>query len=151
MTQKQAILSLLLALLSYFNSSAQNSADDMAAKFFDIYKTYGSDKAIDYIYSTNKYSSENLEGVDEVKGSLRKALTLYGNYWGYDLITKKMAGENFVMMTFLVKYDRVPITFRLLFYKPHDKWQVQNFKFDNKMDDELEEASKAIKFKSNLE
>ena len=53
------------------------------------------------------------------------------------------------MLTFLVRHDRDPLTFRIVFYKPHVAWQVQNFKFDNKMDDELEEASKGYRLKEN--
>jgi hypothetical protein len=109
------------------------------------------DKAIDYIFSTNKYATNSQEGIDELKRSLKKTSTSAGAFWGYELLSKKSAGQGFIMLTFFVKYDRDPLTFRILFYKPHDSWQLQNFKFDNKMDEELEEASKAYRFKENYD
>ena len=149
MRTKALLLSLLLSLLACKISFAQNSPDDIVNKFFDLYKKDGSDKAIDYIFATNKYAQDSQEAIDQLKSNLKKTLTIDGPFWGYELLTKKRAGENFIMLTFLVRHDRDPLTFRIVFYKPHETWQVQNFKFDNKMDDELEEASKGYRFKEN--
>jgi hypothetical protein len=147
MSSKVLLLSLVLFILTYQISVAQNSPEEMVNKFFDLYKKNGSDKAIDYLFATNKYAKDNQEAIDQLKSNLKNILAVDGPFWGYDLLLKKMAGENFVMLTLLVKHDRDPLTFRIVFYKPHNEWQVQNFKFDNKMDDELEEASKGYRIK----
>mgnify|MGYP001206608951 CR=1 FL=1 len=141
------IKTLLLSLLSWLFCSisyAQSTPNDIVNKFFELYKKEGSDKAIDYIFATNKYAKESIEAIGQLKDNLKKTLTIEGVFWGYELLTTKRAGQNFIMLTFLVKHERDPLTFRIVFYKPNDKWQVQNFKFDNKMDEELEEASKNI-------
>jgi len=124
---------------------AQSTPDEIANKFFQLYQSKGSDDAVEYIFSTNKYAANSQDAIDELKRNLKRASMSYGKFWGYELIVKKPAGRDFLMMTFLVKHDRDPLTFRILFYKPNEIWQVQNFKFDNKMDEELEEASKATK------
>ena len=147
---RKILFSLLLSSLTYI-SFAQNSPEDIINKFFDLYKKDGSDKALDYIFSTNKYAGDSQEAIKTLKENLHKTATIDGAFWGYDLLSRKSAGQNFVMFTFLVIHDRDPLTFRILFYKPFDKWQVQNFKFDDKMDDELEEASKGYRFRENSE
>ena len=48
-------------------------------------------------------------------------------------------------MKFLVKYEREPIRFTFLLYKPKDKWEVLNFSFNENMDKEIEDANKAEK------
>jgi hypothetical protein len=148
---KKVLPFLLIPLLISNILFAQNSPEDLSGKFFDLYKSDSSDKAIDYIFSTNKYAKDSQESIDDLKRSLRKASDVAGPFWGYELLSKKTAGQNLTMLTFLVKHERDPLTFRFLFYKPHDKWQVQDFKFDNKIDDELEEASKAYRFKENYD
>ena len=55
------------------------------------------------------------------------------------------------MLTFLVKHEKDAIIFRLVFYKPLDVWEIQNFKFTTKIDEELEEASRAYRFKGNID
>jgi hypothetical protein len=142
MRTKTFLLALLFSILACNISFAQNSPEDIVNKFFDLYKKDSIDKAIDYIFATNKYSGNSQDAIDQLKISLKKTIEVDGPFWGHELITQKMAGERFIMLTFLVRHDRDPLTFRIVFYKPNDKWQVQNFKFDNKMDDELEEASK---------
>lgn len=123
-------------------SFAQNTPEDITKKFFDLYKKATADEALDYIFATNKYSVNNKDGLDDLKRKLNKTRSLEGDYHGYDLLYKKAAGENYVVLTILVRHDRDPLTFRLLFYKPADKWMLQHFKYDNKMDEELDEASK---------
>jgi hypothetical protein len=149
MTSKTVLLSCFLCVLTSKVLIAQASPDVIINNFFDLYKTVGSDRALDYIFSTNKYVKNSQEAIDELKNALEKAIEIDGPFWGYDLVSKKMAGEHFIMFTFLVRHDRGPLTFRILFYKPHDKWQVQNFKFDSKMDDELEESSKLLRNSEN--
>ena len=150
MKTKRLLFSLLVILFIYRTSNAQNSPENVATKFFEFYKNEGSDKALDYIFSTNKYSGESQDAINNLKENLRKTVSFDGTFCGYELLSRKSAGQNFVLLTFLVKHDRDPLTFRFVFYKPIDKWQVQNFKFDNKIDDELEEASKGYRLKENL-
>lgn len=147
------IRSLLVTLVIFLNThglNAQNSPDQIINKFFEIYKIEGSGKAVDYIFSMNKYYSNILESIEQLKQNLAKTISMEGKYYDYELITKKKAGQSLTMMTFLVKYDKEPLTFKVFFYKASNTWQLQNFKFDNKIDEELEEASRAYRFRENL-
>ena len=39
----------------------------------------------------------------------------------------------------------------MLFYKPSKEWRLLNFSYDDTLDEELTEASKAYRLKENLE
>jgi len=67
-------------------------------------------------------------------------LPLVGNYQGYELINEKKTGENLKLLSYMVRFDRQPFRFTFIFYKPDTIWQVQNLKFDDKLDDELEKS-----------
>jgi len=146
--RRKILLSFLLSSLTCV-SFAQNSPEEIINKFFDLYKKEGSDKALDYIFSTNQYGGDSQDAINNLKENLRKTISFDGPFRGYELLSRRSAGQSLILLTFLVKHDRDPLTFRIVLYKPIDNWQVQNFKFDNKMDDELEEASKGYKLKEN--
>ncbi len=129
---------------------AQSTPQDMTRKFFALYKVGDSDKAIDYLFSSNPYSKDIAEGIEDVKRQLKKLLEQIGNYYESDLLTTKTAGANVIMYTFLVRHDKQPLTFSIMFYKPNEKWQMQNFKYQNNTFEELEEASKFYRLKENF-
>ncbi|MGN6440188.1 MAG: hypothetical protein ACTHMM_26915 [Agriterribacter sp.] len=132
----------IATLVSSFTFSfGQNNPTEISDKFFHIYKKEGVDQALTYLFSTNKFSVEIQENLDELKQNLVKATNDVGEFEGTDLLAKKAAGPNLVMLTYLVRYEKLPFTFRILLYNPNGKWQVQNFKFNNKIDEELEKVS----------
>ncbi len=144
----------LLVFLAFMavltRAPAQSSYEQITAKFFDLYKIQGgSDKAVDYIFSTNKYATSIGSQLDTLKSKLNYYISNEGQYYGYELVAKKSAGPNFILLTYLIRHDRNPMTFRFIFYKPGDKWQLQTFNFNDGMDDELQDASKASRFKEN--
>jgi hypothetical protein len=66
-------------------------------------------------------------------------------------LARKTAGSSVVMLTYVVKHDREPLIFRFMFYKPQNTWVINDFKYNSSLDEELEEASKAYRFKENLD
>jgi len=93
----------------------------------------------------------NKDGIDNIKTQLTSFLGLVGEYYGYELITEKSVGKSFKLVSYMVKYDRQPMRFTFVFYKPKDKWQVQNFQYDDNLDVELEESGKVYRLKENRE
>ncbi len=129
---------------------AQSTPEQMATRFFDLYKIEGgSDSAVSYLFATNKYTMDMGTQLDTLKAKLKQSIDYFGQFNGYDLITKKSAGPNYILFVYLVRHDREPLTFRMLFYKAADKWTIQTFNFNDSMDEELQSASKAISFKEN--
>jgi hypothetical protein len=144
------ILALLLVTTVHISYS-QTVPQEITTKFFDIYKKGDTDKAVDYLFSNNPYSKDIQEGIDDLKRQLKKHQGTIGKFHGADLLATRTAGENIIMFTYVVRHDREPFVFNIMYYNPNGKWQMQNFKFGNSIDDELEEASKAYRMKENYE
>lgn len=146
--RKILVSALLFCSISAF---AQNDPQKIIDEFFTLYKNKGADTSLDYLFGTNKWMDNSKEQIQGVKAKLNGTLKQLGNYYGYDLITKKSIGDRYWLYTFMIRYDRQPVRFSLLLYKPNDQWQLMNFSFDDNMDDELSEAAKAFRLKENLD
>lgn len=143
---------ILVGLLLYsFSSVAQNDPQKIIDEFFKLYVEKGANSAVDYIFTTNRWINESKDQIENVKFKLSSSVKQFGDYYGYSLITKKTLGTQLYLYTFLVRYDRQPIRFTMLFYKPNDQWRLQNFSFDDSIDEELKEAARAYKLKENLD
>ena len=141
----------LLFLISISNIHAQSTAEEITEKFFIEFET-SPEKAIDYAFSTNPWIIErNKDGIETVKNKLSNSLALVGEYHGFEKIVERKVGENLVLISFMVKYDRQPIRFNFVLYRPKDQWRVQNFKFDDNIDSELESSASVDRLKQNWE
>ncbi|MBS1776286.1 MAG: hypothetical protein JSS64_08415 [Bacteroidetes bacterium] len=127
----------------------QTTTQEITDKFFTLYSKDPA-KAVDYGFSTNKWMDRKLDAVTDLKNKLKNLIDLCGDYCGYEMLSEKTAGQNIKMVTFIVKYDREPIRFTFFFYKPKDKWQLNNFSYDEDIDKDLEEATKAYRLKENI-
>lgn len=150
MNKKIKLFSLTFTLLFSLNFiKAQSSIEEITSHFFKTYEAEPQ-KAIDYIFGTNSWMVErNKDGIDNVKSQLRNLLGLVGKYYGHEKITEKSIGESYKLISYLVKYDRQPVRFTFVFYKPNKKWQAQSFQFDDNLDDEIEESGKVYRLKEN--
>jgi len=152
MNRKIKHLTLLIVIvLSTTILTAQSTTEEITTEFFSTYEK-SPQKAVDYVFSTNKWMIDrNKDGIENVKNQLTNFLGLVGDYYGYEKITEKSVGESYKLVSYMIKYDRQPVRFTFVFYKPKDKWQVQNFQYDDKLDDELEESGKVYRLKENWE
>lgn len=140
MTQRIVFLTFLIFSPWLTELNAQNSEKKILTEFFSIFETSPM-KAFDYAFSTNKWLEQNVEGIEAVKSKFKELLPMIGDYYGYEIIAQKNAGINLKLVSCLLRYDRQPVRFIFLFYKPKDKWQVQNFNWDIDVDDDLKEAA----------
>ncbi|HIE16562.1 MAG TPA: hypothetical protein EYP69_06535 [Bacteroidales bacterium] len=111
----------------------QTGCDSIPEKFFRIFHQKGSDAAIDYIYSTNRFMKANIQANIKVKTELKKIVSLLGKYNGHELMEKKIVSNSYVQLYYLAKFDRQPLKFIFVLYKPVDVWQLQKLKFDDKV------------------
>ncbi|WP_162633264.1 hypothetical protein [Echinicola strongylocentroti] len=137
---KKTILLLSLTLIASI-TFGQNSTNELTEKFFKKYET-NTDEAFDYIFGTNKWMGENKDGTEKVKFQLREYANLMGEYIGFEKLYEKSVGESLKVSVYLVKYDRQPLRFIFKYYKGRDKWKLFNLKFDENIDEELEEIMK---------
>lgn len=117
---------------------AQNKPEDVTGKFFELYEKDGAAKAIEYIFDNNKYMDKNSDVLAQIQSRLSQLVTLVGTYNGYELMESKYLGQSYLQQIFILKYDRQPIKFIFLLYKPKDVWQIQNLRFDDKFNEDFE-------------
>jgi hypothetical protein len=129
---------LLLMCVFHTNLIGQVTPEQITTRFFSLYEDSGSTKALAYIFATNKNIDPNAEEFVKLVNQLQHVSQEFGRFHGADLISRNQAGANLVMYIFLGKHEIAPLTFKLLFYKPRDRWQLQNFRFDNNIDEELD-------------
>jgi hypothetical protein len=143
---------MIAALLFSCSRSDKSIAVDsellkMESGFLERY-AYNSSQAIDFLAATNKWIGEN--NMLDLKSKLDSITPLLGNFEGFELIAFRGVGENYVLRSYLAKYDRQPLRFNLIFYRPKSKWQLQNIEFDFLIDDELKEAARAYRLDRNI-
>jgi hypothetical protein len=139
-----SIIILFTALLFSPVCTAQQTADEVIGKFFELYESKGADASIDYVFSTSKWMEKNKEVGQNIKHKLDAAIALIGKYHGHELVLKKQVGASYLMLSYMIKYDRQPLQFTFILYKPDTAWQIQNLKFDDKLDDDLEAAPNSV-------
>ena len=140
---------IIVTVLSTNILKAQTTPEEITTEFFKTYEK-SPQKAVDFVFGTNKWMLDrNKDGIENLKTQLTSFLGLVGDYYGYEKIIEKSVGESYKLVSYMIKYDRQPVRFTFVFYKPKDKWQVQNFQYDDNLDDELEESGKVYRLKEN--
>lgn len=104
---------------------AQDSPEEIMEYFFQIFID-DSNKAIDYIFSTNSQIDINQPGIKSIKEGMETQRKLLGNYYGYDLVSKYYVGSVYAKYNYLFKYERQPVKVVIIFYKPDNKWKTQS-------------------------
>lgn len=135
------LASIFIVLISNFELNAQTSEKEITTEFFRLFKT-NPIQAFDYAFSTNKWLKRDIDGIENLKNQFKNLIPLVGEYYGYEIINEKKIGENYKLISYMIKYDRQPLRFNFIFYKPANKWQLQNLNYDDKLSDEIKEAAK---------
>jgi len=84
----------------------------------------------------------NAEGLAQLKVKLDSVRQSLGAYVGKELISQKSASGSLVLYSYLVKHEVQPMRFTFILYKPHNDWVFYRFLYDDRMDQEMEEAVK---------
>ncbi len=139
-----------LTLLLMFQSIlffGQDTPEKITENFFKIYVN-NKKNALDTIFFTNKYFSQ--EQTNEVSKKLNDLVSIIGDYCGNEFIQKQSAGNSFVLYKYVVKYERQPLKFTFVFYKPKETWVLYNFNFESDLDTDLENVAKINLFLNSL-
>lgn len=132
-------LSLILLLFSFHDSNGQETPEQITKKFFDLYRQGDVVKSMEYLFT---YSVDADQSNDNKTQFVNKQWNQVGRFYGEELLLKKDAGPNVIMYTYLVRHHVSPLLFRMLFYKANNHWQLQSFRSNFDINQELEEASK---------
>ena len=93
--------------------------------------------AVDYLFESNPLIDGNQEGIKSIKERLELSRKLLGNYHGYEIVNIYHAGDSYAKYIYSLKYERQPVKFEVVLYKPKDIWKVQNINFKDDIDTEF--------------
>jgi uncharacterized membrane protein YcgQ (UPF0703/DUF1980 family) len=116
-----------LLLLSSTTIYSQTTPEEITDKFFKIYVEKGTDPAVDYLISTNRWLKKDTTKIVSIKMQLKKGTAIMGQYYGYELIDKRNYSESLITYDYMMKFDMQPIKITFFYYKPKDIWQIQTF------------------------
>ena len=134
-----AVMTLMIPLTAF----TQGSPEELAKKFFSDYEKEGVSLALDKLYATNEWISKAADAVTNLKNQMEGLNEDFvGKYYGYELIAERRISNTYVLLSYLVKFDRQPIRYNFHFYKPGSEWKIYNFNYDGNIDDEIEESAK---------
>jgi hypothetical protein len=147
-------LLMLGVLVTLWGCAQEKSHDELTPEkiidnFYEHYQNNGIDKALNSLFLTNKWLNINDSSIVSLKAQLTATINLLGSYQGYEQITKKGIGNNYLLFSYFTKYERQPLRFTFIFYKINGAWQLQNFLYDDNYDTELEKAAEVYFLKEN--
>jgi hypothetical protein len=143
------LLCAVLLLVSVQKVNAQEQTPvDISKKFFELYATKPMD-AIDQLFGDVKKNKQVNDDITAIKKNLKVTIDQDGEYNGYELITEKGIGTTLKLLSYMVKYDKQPVRFVFIFYKPKDAWKIYTFQFNTNLDDELTNAAAVDLLKEN--
>jgi hypothetical protein len=137
---KFIVLLLSSVILFHSISFGQNTSEEITNRYFELYAN-NPKAAVDYIFSTNKYVTKKAE-IAKMGNELKDLGSSLGTYYGFELLSERYAGKNYKLVTFIVRYEQAPMRFNFILYRPNDVWQLNSFSFDQKIDEDLDQASK---------
>jgi hypothetical protein len=145
MNLKKIIIASLISTFLFTGCTTNLDAQEpqFITVFFNNYKN-NQDGAIDKLFVSNKFIDVDSPGVVNLKKQLRDLTFDLGKYYGYELLGKQYSGEssNLVIYSYMLKYERQPIRFQFVMYRPNEDWQLLNFQYDVDLDEELIKASR---------
>lgn len=109
--------------------------------FFEKYKS-SPESAVDFRFATKRLIPPSDSQIAHLKRKLLAAVYLLGRYTGEEFITRKSVANRFMACSHMIKYEREPLRFTFIFYKPASDCFLK-FHFDDQLPEELEEYGKA--------
>lgn len=123
----------------------QKNIEEVTDSFFVYFKSEGVERSLQYVFATNKYLKQNPEIVTNLKAKFDKALPILGNFYRYEKYMHKQVGNTFAHVGYLMVFDRQPIKIIFTLYFAVDHWQIQDLRFDDKIDDVIKELPNLVK------
>ena len=143
------IKKILLIICLYSSSSViAQEPQEIVDAFFKTYSINDPLKALEDLYRHSPWLKEKNEGVENLKIKFTTIQEHVGTFEGYELLSSKNIKNTFVMMTYLIKFNGMPLTFTFQFYKPNKEWIVYSFSYDDGFAADMEKALKEELFKA---
>jgi len=135
---KKIILTTLTLALATFSHSKEPK--EIIDTFFSHFPESMMNEAVDGVFASNPWMNRQEDQKTNFKTNLGSLEGLVGTYFGVDYVAEKRMGDNLIGYTYIARYDRQPVRFEFVFYKPNEEWLVYSFTYDDQVDEDLVEA-----------
>lgn len=129
------------------NPTAEKSPENLVNTFFELYRSRGPVTAVDYIFANNPYIFEKQESIQSLKTKISNLEKMLGKERGSFMVQNQDFEGTIRVITYIVKFDRQPLRFSFVFYKPADRWLTYQFNFDDAIDDSILKEAKTLNFR----
>lgn len=127
----------LIFFLRHLESNAQADYEIITREFFH---RYDSDplNAMDFAFATNKWLNRNRIAIEKLKNNFKELRPQLGEYYGFEKLREAQITDRYRIVSYMVRYDRQPLRFTFVMYKPNHAWHVHNLRYDDTLDQDLE-------------
>lgn len=102
----------------------------MCSTFFSQLRDGKVAEAYSFLLQGSKIASK-LEDVSKLEERTRTMIESYGAVRGYDAVNVEYVGKNLCRLTYVTRSDIAPVRWRIVFYRPADRWRVFNLQMDD--------------------
>src|SRR5215510_7936550 len=100
-TQSRKLLFIVLILTTTSAFAQTETTEKITEAFFKTYKQNPT-KAYADLFVDNKWMKDKKSDIETVKIKMNDFLSGLGDYYGYELITEKSAGESYLLKSYLI-------------------------------------------------
>lgn len=123
-----------LSLVFFASTSllrAQASTDYLQeiSAFFATIKKGQPKEATDRLLSTNAEASARLDNKLSVQNGLERMKDTLGEFKDFNIVKEKKIGDRIVYVLAFALYEKQPVRFEFIFYKPDEQWLFLNVNF----------------------
>ncbi|MBU1078530.1 MAG: hypothetical protein KKH98_14625 [Spirochaetes bacterium] len=130
---------MILAVILSFNFVTEARAEEkpsykVEAELFLATLNQGEiNKAYDKLLE-NSVIKENEEAVENLKKQTSVGTVMYGKLLGSEFIKEKNYGQSIIRLIYILKCEKVPLTWEFYYYRATDKWQLISIQFNDQTD-----------------
>ena len=119
----------LLMLLLF--SSVVHAAEPtkQAEKFFLTLIKGDINGAYDEIFVGTGIMEAKPQAVQMLKTQTQSAFQIYGKPFAFETIHNEQLSPSLIRLVYLLKFEQLPVTWEMYFYKPRDDWKLSNITF----------------------
>lgn len=86
-------------------------------------------QAVEDFFGTHPWAATMRDELSALKAQFSSLPELAGEPRGWDLVVEQRFADSFVLLHYIVKFDRSPISLYFTFYRPEDTWQAYSFEY----------------------
>ncbi len=109
--------------------------EKIVENFFSLIQEKSPSTAIDYLFSNNPQLYQKSESLQQLKNFFLNIDQFLGKFYGYEIIHKKEYHHSLYIIIVFTKYEKQPLKFLFVFYKPVNKWITYRFEVDTQYPD----------------